>query len=178
MGMALYDNRALVNSIVVYTTQVNSTLCSRWLASSEVISQVPFTSEQPKKNKMAFVGILSQIKLLFGPASYSACVVYTNTIIHLSVGESGVYLPPLRRIIVNCRAKQFLNNCLILISWEHCSSSVTPGANYTSNQKNYNFLDCDWFKKLLFFTIYLPSCYGTVCYWTVCYWTVCYRTVQ
>ena len=26
-------------------------------------------------------------------ASYSACVVYTKTIIHLSVGESGGYLP-------------------------------------------------------------------------------------
>jgi len=39
-------------------------------------------------------------------ASYSACVVYTKTIIHLSVaGESGGYLPsreaiPLRWIIV------------------------------------------------------------------------------
>ena len=29
-------------------------------------------------------------------ASYSARVVYTKTIIHLSVGESGGYLPPLR----------------------------------------------------------------------------------
>ena len=36
------------------------------MASSEVISQVLFTSEQPKKTKMAFVGILTQIKLLFG----------------------------------------------------------------------------------------------------------------
>ena len=55
--------------IIVYTTQVNNTFPARWLASSEVISQVLFTSEQmqPKKNKMAFVGILSQIKLLFGP---------------------------------------------------------------------------------------------------------------
>ena len=35
-----------------------------WLA--EVISQVLFSSEQPKKNTMASVGILSQIKLLFG----------------------------------------------------------------------------------------------------------------
>ena len=50
---------------VVYTTQVNSTFCMPWLASSEVIRQVLFTSEQPKKNKMTFVGILSQIKLLF-----------------------------------------------------------------------------------------------------------------
>ena len=46
---------------------MNSTFRARWLASSEVISQVLFTSEQPKKNKIAFVGILSQRKLLFGP---------------------------------------------------------------------------------------------------------------
>ena len=37
------------------------------MASSEVISQVLFTSEKPKKNKMAFVAVFSQIKLLFGP---------------------------------------------------------------------------------------------------------------
>ena len=53
--------------MLVYTTQVNSTFRVYWLASLELISQVLFTSEQPKKNKMAFVGILSQIKLLFGP---------------------------------------------------------------------------------------------------------------
>ena len=52
---------------LVYTTQVNSTFRARWLANSEVISQVLFTSEQSKKNKIAFVGLLSQIKLLFGP---------------------------------------------------------------------------------------------------------------
>ena len=86
---------------LVYTTQVNNTFRAHWLASSEVISQVLFTSEQPEKNKMAFVAIFSQIKLLFGPLSYSACVVYTKTIIHLSAGESGGYLPPLQWIIVN-----------------------------------------------------------------------------
>ena len=32
-----------------------------------MISQVLITSKQPKKNNMAFIGILSQIKLLFGP---------------------------------------------------------------------------------------------------------------
>ena len=45
---------------------------------------------------MAFVGILSQVKLfleLLGAACYSACVVYTKTIIHFSVGESDGYLP-------------------------------------------------------------------------------------
>ena len=44
---------------------MDSTLRARWLASSEVISQVLFTSEQPKKNKMAFVGTFSQMKLIF-----------------------------------------------------------------------------------------------------------------
>ena len=42
----------------------------------------------------------------------------------------------------------------------------------------YNFLDCDWFKKLLFPTNSLVKCYRTVCYRTPCYRTVCYRTVQ
>ena len=36
------------------------------MAGSEVISQVLFTSGAAEENKMAFVGILSQIKLLFG----------------------------------------------------------------------------------------------------------------
>ena len=36
-----------------------------------------------------FVGVLSQITLW--SVSYSACVVYTKTIIHLSVCESGGY---------------------------------------------------------------------------------------
>ena len=66
--------------------------CARWLASLEVISQVLFTSEQPKKNKMAFAALWA--------ASYSACVVYTKTIIHLSVDESGGYLPPLWWILL------------------------------------------------------------------------------
>ena len=68
---------ASVRAHLVYITQVNSTFRTRWFASSEVISQVLFTSEQPKKNKMAFVGILSQIKSLLS-AGYSPCVVYTN----------------------------------------------------------------------------------------------------
>ena len=53
-------------------------------------------------------------KVALWAANYSACVVYTKTIIHLSVGESGRYLPrrgcsvnihhyspPLQWIIVN-----------------------------------------------------------------------------
>ena len=58
------------------------------------LSQVLFTSEQPNKNNMAFVGILSQIKLLFGPLVIQ--LVWYETVIHLSVGESGGYIPPLQ----------------------------------------------------------------------------------
>jgi len=32
-------------------------------------------------------------KIKFWSANYSACAVYTKTIIHLSVGKSGGYLP-------------------------------------------------------------------------------------
>ena len=71
---------------------VNSTFLVHWLASSEMIGQVLFTSQQRKKNKMAFVCTLSQIMLLFGPLVIQ--------LIHLSVGESGVYLPSLWWIIV------------------------------------------------------------------------------
>ena len=41
-----------------YTTQVSNTFRARWLASSEMIGQILFTLEQPKNNKMAFLGIL------------------------------------------------------------------------------------------------------------------------
>ena len=85
---------------LVYTTQVNSSFRVRWLASSEVSSQVLLTSEQLKKNKITFVSILSQNKVTLWATSYSACVVYTKTIIHLSVGESGGYVPPLQRITI------------------------------------------------------------------------------
>ena len=74
---------------------MNSTFRALFLASSEVISQVLFTSEQLKKSKMAFVGIFVTNKVALWAASYSACVVYTKIIIHLSVGASGGYLPPL-----------------------------------------------------------------------------------
>ena len=45
---------------------------------------------------MVLVGVIVTNRVAPWAASYSACVVYTKTIIHLSVGESGGYLPPLR----------------------------------------------------------------------------------
>ena len=75
--------------LLVYTTQVNSTFC----VSSELICQVLFTSEQPKKNKMAFVGINVTNKVTLWAPSYSACVVYTKTIIHLTFLHSFSFSP-------------------------------------------------------------------------------------
>ena len=65
-----YILKQLFTSVSVKVVDIN-------LAASRLGKYPPlFTSEQPKKNEMAFVVILS--------------------IIHLSVGESDVYLPPLR----------------------------------------------------------------------------------
>ena len=79
-------------SIYLYTTQLVKSTFSRTLASSEEISEVLFTSEQPKGNKMAFGGMLSQLLVTLWSASHSGYVVHIKTIVHLSVGESGGYL--------------------------------------------------------------------------------------
>ena len=80
---------------LVDTTQVNSSFRTFWLVNSEVISKVLFSSEQPigKRKKTASRFGYRRGNYLNKRYSYSACVVYTNTIIHLSVGESGGYLP-------------------------------------------------------------------------------------
>ena len=59
-----------------------------------MISQVLFTSElaaEEKQNGFCWYFVVNKVTLW--SASYSACVVYTKTVIHLSVGESGGYLP-------------------------------------------------------------------------------------
>ena len=59
-------------------------------------------------------------KVTLWAANYSACVVYTKTIIHLSVGPTGGYLPPLRWIIVN-----------YLLTDLFADLAPIAGANYT-----------------------------------------------
>ena len=49
-----------------------------------------------EENQNGFCRYIVTNKNALWAASYSACVVYTKTIIHLSVGERGGYLPPLR----------------------------------------------------------------------------------
>ena len=80
----------------VNTTQVNSAFRARRLASSEVISQILFTSEQQNNNNMAFFGILSQLKLLFGPLVIQLVWYILKQLFTSVSGESGGYLPPLR----------------------------------------------------------------------------------
>ena len=92
-------------ALLVYTTIVNSTFRACWLASSEVISQVLFTSEQPQQNKMTFVAIFSQIKILFGPLDiqlvwYILKQLFTSVSVKV-VDNIHHYSPPLRWIIVN-----------------------------------------------------------------------------
>ena len=73
---------------------MNSAFRARLLASSVVISQVLFTSEQPKKTKWLPASnkvTLKQVQLLFGPLVTSSLRGSVN--IHL-------YSPPLRWIIV------------------------------------------------------------------------------
>ena len=91
---------------------MNSTFHARWLASSEVISQVLFTSEQPKENKMAFV----TNKVTLWAASYSACV-YILKQLFTSVSVKVVnILPPLRWIIVHyCKIP--VHNLFTSIGW-------------------------------------------------------------
>ena len=65
---------------LVYSTQVNRTLRAR--------------SRRKAKWLLLVYIVTNKVTLL--SASYSACVVYTKTVIHLSVGATGGYLPPLR----------------------------------------------------------------------------------
>ena len=114
---------------LVYTTQVNSTFRARWLASSEVISQVLFTSEQPKKNRKAFVAIFSQIKLLFGSLViqlvwwYILKQLFTSVSvkvvdINLAASRLGKY-PPLF-------TSTSVNNCSIFTNLYSVNVTATP----------------------------------------------------
>ena len=72
---------------------MNSTFHVCLLASSAVISQVLSTPEQPKKNKMAFVGILSQINLLFWPLVIQLCgIILKQFFTSLLVKVVDIYL--------------------------------------------------------------------------------------
>ena len=65
-----------------------------------MISQILFTSLRAAEIKQnGFCRYIVTNKVTLCSASYSACVVYTKTIIHLSVGESGGYITNLLIIL-------------------------------------------------------------------------------
>ena len=111
---------------------MNSTFRACWLASSEVISQVLFTSEQQTKSKMAFVGILSPIKLLFWPLVIQLVwYILKQLFTEVEVNSGGYlprrsslvnihnYSPPLRWIIVkyNSNEKNISTQNMFKIYW-------------------------------------------------------------
>jgi len=102
----------LCYNLLVYTTQVNSAFRALWLVHSEVISQYYSPPSNWRERFLNFWPLFT-LKITFWLANYSACVVYTKTIIHLSVGESDGYLPPLRWMIVNYLMIQMDWFCLI-----------------------------------------------------------------
>ena len=56
------------------------------------MSTIHLRAAEEKQN--GFCQYIVTKKVTLWATSYSACVVYTKTIIHLSVGETGGYLPP------------------------------------------------------------------------------------
>jgi len=73
--------------------------CSDWLTRRWLASTIHLRANR-RERFLNFWPLVAH-KITFWSANYSACVEYTKTIIHLSVGESDGYLPPLRWIIVN-----------------------------------------------------------------------------
>ena len=74
-----------------------------------------------------------------------------------------------------------INNMLMLFEYLSiivCLHWSWKGHIHTfyTNHKNYNFLACDWFKKVLFSTNSLAKSWSdSLCFavlWIVCYWTV------
>jgi len=80
--------------LLVYTTQVNSAFRALWLVNSGVICKYYSPPSNRRERFLTFRPLVT-LKIAFWSAKYSACVVYTKTIIHLTVGESDGYLPPL-----------------------------------------------------------------------------------
>ena len=99
-----------ISTRLTLSTQVNSTFRAGWLASSEVIAA------EEKQN--GFCRYIVTNKVHFWAASYSACVVYTKTIIQPRFGESGRYLSPLWWITVK--------GLLTIYMW-HNAHSYLPG---------------------------------------------------
>ena len=78
---------------LVYNTQVNSAFCTFYLLTQRRLAKYFSPLNSRRETKWLPVS-LRLWKLMFWSTSYLACVVYIKRTIHLSVGESGGYLPP------------------------------------------------------------------------------------
>lgn len=87
--------------IISINTQVNLVLsvCPNWLTWSQLAKYYMYSPPSSQREIKWLPMLLWLPKVMFWSTSYSAfsaCVVYTETIIHLSVGQSGGFSPPLR----------------------------------------------------------------------------------
>ena len=72
-------------------------LCDPFLSTSDICRLISIEFDRQCNDRLlTTIEIIDMLRPALWAASYAACVVYTKTIIHLSVGESGGYLPPLR----------------------------------------------------------------------------------
>ena len=81
--------------VYMYTTQVNGAFRALiGQLGGDQPSTFHLRAAEEKQNSFCWYIVTNKVTLW--TATYSACMVYTKTIIHLSVGESGGYLPPTR----------------------------------------------------------------------------------
>ena len=66
---------------------MNSAFGARWLASSEVISQVLFTYEHRAARETLKIFLLIVTDIVVFGAVFTTCVVHTKTIIHLHLSK-------------------------------------------------------------------------------------------
>ena len=90
-------------------------------------------------------------------ASYSACVVYTKTIIHLSVGESGGYLP--------CRFATWYISTTIHLHFSEELLNIAKSLFIKENHLVTSFTSCDlnhvtcnmYYQCKIYLTSFAPS---------------------
>ena len=141
---------------------MKSAFLARWLASSEVISQVLFTSKQPNKNKNGFP---FQIKLLFGPLVtqlvwYILKQLFTSVLVKVvDIYLTTLWLskyPPLF-------TSTSVNNCLLLSSlrsrreWVPARTSVPNTSAKSRSGREKNGEESSW----------IPACSKTMLFWIV-----------
>ena len=137
---------------------MNSTFRARWLASSEVISQVLFTSEQPKKNKRAFAAICSQIKSLFGPLVVQLVwYILKQLFTSVSVKVVDIYL--------HFGEKYYLAILLVYLN----SNNAAEGENNIKYANSYpmNWTVKNWFAQDIFESLWWEMNWN--CYWVGCF---------